>query len=215
MHCDEFRNLMFERLSGELDSEQDAACEAHEKGCAICRAELAQFRSVHTRLRAGWPSEEPLPMQVVVPQDRARSWFDVATLWFSRASAGLVAASLLFLVLVRPSVQVGRGAVELSFGSPVTPAAASGLSEAQVKAIVQAAVDRQIAQAAQAKTASPVAGGVTANQSVQSVAVTTQIRQLQQTQATLWEAVQQHGLYLESLWRTTAGNPTRPAGSAQ
>jgi anti-sigma factor RsiW len=212
MRCDEFRDLMFERLSGELDPERDAACDSHEKGCAICRAELAQFRSVQARLRAGWPSEDPLPMQVVLPQNDARRWFDAATLWFSRASAGLVAASLLFLVLVRPSVQVGRSGIELSFGPAVTQtASASTLSEAQVKALVQAAVDRQIAQA---KAVAPVSG-VPTNQAVQSAEVANQVRQLQRTQATLWEEVQQHGLSLESLWRSTAGNAAPPAGSAQ
>ena len=206
MRCDEFRDLMFERLSGELDPVQNAACDDHEKSCAICRAELAQFRSVQARLRAGWPSEDPLPMQVVLPRNDGRRWFDVATLWFSRASAGLVAAALLFMVLVRPSVQVGRGAIELSFGSAVTPAtvSAAGLSEAQVKAIVEAAVDRQMVQARTAP-----APGATA-QPVDTAQVTTQLRQLQRTQATLWETVQKHGLYLESLWQSTSGT-AKPA----
>jgi multidrug/hemolysin transport system ATP-binding protein len=68
MLCNEFRDLMFERLSGELTPQQDAACSQHEQSCVICRAELAQFRDVQTKLRAGWPSEEPLPIRVVLPQ---------------------------------------------------------------------------------------------------------------------------------------------------
>src|ERR1051326_8460895 len=115
MLCNEFRDLMFERLSGELTPQQDAACSQHEQGCVICRAELAQFRDVQTKLRAGWPSEEPLPIRVVLPQMAAsRSWLDVSAMWFSRASAGLVAACLLLLLLVRPSVQVGKSGVQRS-----------------------------------------------------------------------------------------------------
>ena len=37
MLCNEFRDLMFERLSGELDAQQDAACAQHEQSCVICR----------------------------------------------------------------------------------------------------------------------------------------------------------------------------------
>ena len=209
MRCDEFRDLMFERLSGELDPVQDAACDEHEKTCAICRAELAQFHAVQARLRAGWPAEDPLPMQVVLPQHETRRWFDVATLWFSRASAGLVAAALLFMVLVRPSLQVGRGAIELSFGSAVTPASvsASTLNEAQVKAMVQSAVDRQM-ELSKAPAATP-----SVKSPADSAQVATQLRQLQRTQAALWETVQQHGLYLESMWNNSAS--ARPAGASQ
>jgi hypothetical protein len=209
MLCNEFRDLMFERLSGELTPQQDDACSQHEQSCVICRAELAQFRDVQSKLRAGWPSEEPLPIRVVLPgQTPSRNWFDVSALWFSRASAGLVAACLLLLVLVRPAVQVGKSGMQLTFGTaPVQTAQAAtpAMTEAQVKAMVQAAVDAELAQAqarpAASKPAAPPAD-------VTQVAL--QVRQMQRNEATLWQAVQQHGVYLETLWNRTSETPIRP-----
>ena len=82
MLCNEFRDLIFERLSGELTPQQDSACSEHERTCAICRAELAQFRSITIKMRAGWPAEEPMPIHVALPQATSRSWFDVSAVWF-------------------------------------------------------------------------------------------------------------------------------------
>lgn len=210
MLCNEFRDLMFERLSGELNPQQDAVCAQHEQSCAICRAELAQFRAVQAKLRAGWPSEEPLPISVVLPQAAARNWFDVGALWFSRASGGLVAACLLLLVLVRPSVQVGRSGVQLTFGAaPVSQAqvaAAPAVSEARVKAMVQAAVDAQMTQA----QPRPATAAKLPAQAPEVTRVAMQVRQMQRNEATLWQTVQQHGMYLETLWNRTSENPVRP-----
>lgn len=209
MLCNEFRDLMFERLSGELDAQQDAACAQHEQSCVICRAELAQFREVQAKLRAGWPSEEPLAIRVVLPQPSpARSWLDAGALWFSRASAGLVAACLLLLLIVRPSVQAGRTGVQIAFGAAPAQTqlttAAPAMTEAQVKAMVQAAVDAQMAQA------KPVASKPAA-QSADMTQVAMQVRQMQRNEATLWQTVQQHGVYLETLWNRTSENVVRPA----
>jgi hypothetical protein len=205
MLCNEFRDLIFERLSGELTSDQDLACAQHEKSCVICRAELAQFREVQGKLRAGWPSEEPLPISVVLPQVERRNWFDVSALWFSRASAGLVAACLLLFLIVRPSVQVGHGGVQIAFGAaPAQAATAPAVSDAQIKAMVQAAVDAQLAQ----PQMKPVS--TTATQSPDVTQVALQVRQMQRNEATLWQAVQQHGMYLDTLWRRTEGE-VRPA----
>ncbi len=216
MRCSEFRELIFERLSGELHPEQETECTAHERSCPICRAELAQFRDVSVRLRAGWPSEEPMPMRIVLPERVASRWFDAATLWFSRASAGLVAASLLFLVLVRPSVQVGRNGVELIFGRAaakpaVTASATPSLNEAQVKARVEAAVEQEMAHAKPVRVVAPAAP----QKSPEVTQVAMQLRQVQQAQATLWEEVQQHGLYLESLWKANAPTGVKPASLSQ
>jgi len=208
MLCNEFRDLIFERLSGELTPQQDSACADHEKSCAICRAELAQFRSITIKMRAGWPSEEPMPISVALPQATSRNWFDVSALWFSRASAGLVAASLLFLVLVRPSVQMGLGGVQMTFGAPAAQAQnVPTVTESQVKAMVQAAVEAQVAQQAQPQpvAAKPVAQAPDVTQ------VAMQVRQMQRNEATLWQTVQQHGMYLDTLWKQTSENPVRPA----
>ena len=204
MLCNEFRDLIFERMSGELTPQQDSACSEHERTCAICRAELAQFRSITVKMRAAWPAEEPMPIHVALPQATSRSWFDVSALWFSRASAGLVAASLLFLVLVRPSVQVGHGNVQMTFGAPV--AQAQTMTEAQVKAMVQAAVQAQTAQT----QALPVSAKP-ASQTPDVTQVAMQVRQMQRNEATLWQTVQQHSMYLDTLWKQTSENPVRPA----
>ena len=213
MLCNEFRDLIFERLSGELTPDQDAACVQHEKSCVICRAELAQFRDVQSKLRKGWPSEEPLPISVVLPEIARRNWLDVGALWFSRASAGLVAACLLLMLIARPSVQVGRSGVQIAFAA--TPAqqsqtvtAAPAVSEAQVKAMVQAAVDAQMSQAQ--TQARPVATKPVP-QPADVTEVAMQVRQMQRNEATLWQTVQQHGMYLETLWNRTAESPVRPA----
>jgi hypothetical protein len=213
MLCNEFRDLMFERLSGELTPQQDAACSQHEHGCVICRAELAQFRDVQTKLRAGWPAEEPLPIRVVLPQmAQSRNWFDVSAMWFSRASAGLVAACLLMLLLVRPSVQVGKSGMQVTFAAaPAQVATATpAMTEAQVKAMVQAAVDAEIAQT----QTRPVAAKPAA-QPADMTQVALQVRQMQRNEATLWQTVQQHGVYLETLWNRTSDNPVRPVSMSR
>jgi hypothetical protein len=215
MLCNEFRELIFERLSGELTPQQDAACAQHEHGCVICRAELAQFRDVNSKLRAGWPSEEPLPISVVLPQIAARNWIDVSALWFSRASAGLVAACLLLMLVARPSVQVGRGGMQIAFGpapaqAQQVAAAAPAVTEAQVKAMVQAAVDAQMTQTqARPVSAKPAAQAPDVTQ------VAMQVRRMERNEATLWQAVQQHGVYLETLWNRTSDSAVRPASLAR
>src|SRR2546423_4693041 len=114
MRCNEYRELLFERMAGELSPDQELNCTAHETTCVVCRAELAEFRSVTQKLHAGWPAEEPLPLSVVVrpPRTAATAWFDVAGLWFSRASAVAVAACLLAVVLVRPNVHMDRSGLQ-------------------------------------------------------------------------------------------------------
>src|SRR2546421_11174776 len=103
MRCNEYRDLLFERMAGELTPDQELNCTAHETTCVVCRAELADFRSVSQKLRAGWPAEEPLPLTVNVHTAPRRApgqekWLDAAALWFSRASAVAVAACLLAVV---------------------------------------------------------------------------------------------------------------------
>src|SRR5258706_703157 len=103
MLCNQFRDLMFERLAGELTPEQESACSEHELSCVVCRAELADTKWIATRLRAGWPAEESAPLQLALPQRGAGwgNWLDASALWFTRASAALVMACLLALLIVR------------------------------------------------------------------------------------------------------------------
>src|SRR5438067_81416 len=162
MLCDEFRLLMFERLAGELSSEQERACSTHEQSCVICRAELADTKWISTRLRAGWPSEEPMPIRLQLPEERgARHWFDVSAVWFSRASAALVMACLLAVVLLRPSVAADAHGLRIAFGAPVNaPVVAASLNAEQVKAMVAAEVQKAESERAVAVKSEAQAGRV-------------------------------------------------------
>jgi hypothetical protein len=218
MLCSEFHDLIFERLGGELSREQEVSCAEHENSCAICRAEYAQFKRVESRLRTAWPSEDPLPVSVVVAQHAAHNWFDLASVWFARASAALVMACLVAVLLLRPSIEAERGAVHIAFGRDAARpqqgmvAGRFTVSQDQLKAMVQAAVDQEIArmQPADADVQPASATGKPADNGQRVTQVALQVRQLQQSQATLWQRVQQQELYLESLWRTSGEN-VRPA----
>ncbi|HZQ93141.1 MAG TPA: hypothetical protein VFA60_15220 [Terriglobales bacterium] len=202
MVCNEYRGLMFERLSGELSAEQERAAAQHEQSCAVCRAELAQFKSLSARLRAGWPAEDAPPLGVVVPQHAARNWLDVAGLWFSRASAAVVMAALVALVLVRPAISRDSAGVHIAFGgarpAPVAQNAANApaITPEQLQAMVDAAVAQRMAQAQPAVAPAPKPAA-----SPDSVQVAYTVRQLQQSQAVLAQEVQSQHLVLESLWR--------------
>lgn len=213
MLCNQFRDLMFERLAGELTPQQESACSEHEQSCVVCRAELADTKWIATRLRTGWPAEEAMPLQLTLPQDGAGlgKWLDSGALWFTRASAALVMACLLALLIVRPTLQSDRDGVRIAFShstaqpaAPATSQAATvsaGLTPEQVRALVQTEVERDVARLQPAAAPAPRRAAVTGE--VADVAL--QMRQLQRNQATLWQQVQQHGLYLESLWRGGAG----------
>ena len=216
MLCNQFRDLMFERLAGELTLEQESACSEHELSCVVCRAELADTKWIATRLRTGWPAEEPIPLQLTLPQrgPGLGNWLDAGALWFTRASAALVMACLLALLVVRPTLQADRDGIRIAFGhvAAQTQAASvnAGLTPEQVRALVQTEVERNVARLQPA--AAPVPRRTPATGEVADVAL--QMRTLQRNQAQLWQQVQQHGLYLESLWRNGAGG-VQPARMTQ
>jgi hypothetical protein len=215
MRCNEYRELLFERMAGELNAEQELNCAAHETECLVCRAELAEFRDVSAKLRAGWPSEDPAPLAAVVPAHPAsRKWFDaaldVAGVWFARASSLAVAACLVALVVLRPAVHVDRGGLQVAFGTAQAPAAvAVARNEQELRAMVQAAVSEQM-QRVQPVVA-PAPQRHVGDAGVTQVAM--QVRELRDSEAKLWQAVQQHNVYLETLWRNTA--ELRPASLTQ
>lgn len=221
MLCNQFRDLMFERLAGELTPEQESACSEHELSCVVCRAELADTKWIAARLRTGWPAEESAPLQLALPQRGAGwgSWLDAGALWFTRASAALVMACLLALLIVRPTLQADRDGVRIAFShaaEPVAPTtsqaatASAALTPEQVRALVQTEVEKDFARVQ--PTAAPVERRAPATGEVADASV--QMRQLQRNQAQLWQQVQQHGLYLESLWRNGAGG-VQPARMTQ
>ena len=215
MLCNEYRDLMFERISGELTAEQTAACSGHEQTCVVCRAEVADVKWMSTRMRAGWPAEEPLPLQINLPQPAsrvfgARNWFDLGSLWFSRASATLALACLVAFVVLRPSVELGGGALRVAFRGTSSVQAAS-LTPEQVQALVNTQVQAALANQANVKVESSrpatvqLASDSRSAADTASVQVAMQVRELQRREAALSQQVQQHGLYLESLWRNGAG----------
>jgi hypothetical protein len=226
MVCNEFRNLMFERLGGELSPSQETACAEHEQSCVICRAELAQFKWVETRLRAGWPSEEPMPASVLLPHQSAQTashnWFDLAAVWFARASAALVMACLVAVLLLRPSIEADRGSLHIAFGRDAArPQDQITVTQDQLRTMVQAEVNQEMARMQPVALATPANPATATSTSAKSAddaqrmtQVAFQVRQLQQSQASLWQQVQQHGIYLESLWHRSSGN-VRPASFNQ
>jgi len=214
MRCNEYRELLFERMAGELNAEQELNCTAHETECLVCRAELAEFRDVSAKLRAGWPSEDPAPLAAFVPAHPAsRKWFDavldVAGVWFARASSVAVAACLVALVLLRPAVHVDRAGLQVAFGTAHAAPAAAAPSEHELRAMVQAAVSEQM-QRLQPVVA-PAPQRHVGDAGVTQVAM--QVRELRDSEAKLWQAVQQHNVYLETLWRNSA--ELRPASLTQ
>ena len=222
MVCNEFRNLMFERLGGELLPHQEAACVEHEQTCAICRAELAQFKWVESRLRAGWPSEDPTPVSVLLPhnlqQPAAHNWFDVASVWFARASAAVVMACLVALLLLRPSIELGRGSLHVAYGHDAArPEAQVTVTQDQLKALVQAEVNEEMSRMQPAALITPQAtspdkqvSGKSSEEAQRINQVAFQMQQLDRSQRVLWQQVQQQELNMAGLWRMSVGN-VRPA----
>ena len=192
MLCNEFRDLMFERLSGELTPEQEQATLLHEESCPACRAELKHYGRLVNELRAGWPSEDAPPLGLTLPQahNPGRAWYDTAGLWLARSSAALVAACLLFAVLVRPTVELDRSGLRVAFAHAAEPAAPApvapaALTEAQVKALVQTAVEEQLARRGGVQLAAQ-------RQPASDPALALELWRLQQSQAGLWQQTQQN-----------------------
>lgn len=203
MKCDQFREQIAERLAGELVEPQAHEFDAHEQACAACRVALSEWQRLEGWLRAGWPSEDVPPMGLIVPPRASHTWFDTTRVWFARASTALVVASLVALVLLRPSVEWDRTGVRLAFGPGgpgAEPAPAAAVTQQQVEAWVQAAVNKAMTQ--------PAPASVTTREGAEAARwgqVGVQLKMLEQSQAFLWQQLQQQGLYLESLWRGPAG----------
>src|SRR5262249_32462627 len=160
MVCHEFRNLIFERLGGELSSVQEAECSEHEQQCAICRAEFAQFKLVESRLRAGWPSEDPAPVHVPVTSNKVQTarynWLDLAAIWFERASVTAVMACLVALLILRPSIEANHGSLNIAFAHDAArPEAQLTVTHDQLKTMVESEVNLEMARMQPAATSMP------------------------------------------------------------
>jgi hypothetical protein len=199
-----------ERLAGELSAAQEHECCVHEEGCATCRFELNSLRQVEHMVRASWPSEDAPALRLMPVQTPARNWFDVAGLWFGRASTALVAACLLAMVLLRPSIQLERQGVWLAFGTSAPQVAgptASPVTAEQTKAWVQAAVDER---AALLRAQMQPVGRGSIQDEKHAEQLNMRLQLLEKSQAFFWQQLQQQSVYLESLWRNSA-EQIRPA----
>jgi hypothetical protein len=206
MNCSDFKDLIAERMAGELTPELKADTDAHEKLCPACQHAVADWQQMESLLRSGWPAEDPR-RSFFLPIPPRTGWIETVRTWISMASMAAVTACLLLFALLRPAVHVDRSQLSINFAPTHTESGAMSspvVTEAQVHAWVQDAVAQAAAQrtekmpeAAAAKTTP--AGSEEANHAAQ---LAVQIQMLKENQASLWQQVQQHGLYLQSSWRS-------------
>jgi hypothetical protein len=200
MNCNEFRDSIAERMDGELSASLTQDFDAHEHSCSDCRAAAAKWRQLANTLRAAWPSVDPPPHRVFLPPKTSGSWLDATGRWCSYASLALVAASLLLLVLLRPSIHLDRNQLALSFGSGGTntksvSAPSQEVVQAWARAAVHEAVLQQVAEFQQAAQSTPDRGEA---QRLNQLAV--RLKMMEETQASLWQRTEEQRLYLQNLW---------------
>lgn len=214
MNCEEFRALMLERLAGELAAGTQPEFTRHETTCAACRAELARWQQMEDWLRAGWPAEDPPPLPVLSLPRRTATGLELVWRWFSWVSAGLVTASLVALVLLRPTVRFGGAGLNLAFrgaASSRQQLATVPVSGEQIQSLVQAEVKRAVAEQSASRGAGPAPLEAEWNDTAarRLGQLSSRVELLGESQAYLWRQVQEQGVDLRSLWRTTS-SPAAP-----
>lgn len=205
MNCPDFKELIPERVAGELPPERKQEMEAHELACPACHQAVEEWRQMESLIRSSWPAEDPRRSFLLpVPPRRVR-WLDTARTWFGLASMATVTACLLLLLVLRPGIQYDRGQLSVNFAPHRTEPAVSSV-QAATQAQVQAWVQEALAQAAtqtperMTEVSAPKPAGVTAEQANRVAQLAVQIELLKENQLSLWQEVQQHGLYLQSSW---------------
>ncbi len=117
----------------------------------------------------------------------------------------LVAVCLLLLLLLRPSVQLNRNGLSLGLGQasfPSSPASGAPVSEEQLRVFVQATVQQAVTQESLRLQAATRSRTDWPSEDAQPWAqVGLHLKMLEQSQAILWQQLQQQGLYLQSVWR--------------
>jgi Putative zinc-finger len=199
MNCNDFQQRIAERMAGELPAEQKKEMEAHEQTCLACQRAVQEWRQMESLLRASWPPEDPrVPFFVPSPQ-RQGGWLTTARTWFGLASMAAVTACLLLLVMLRPSLRYERSQLSINFGrgekAAVMPAEV--VTQAQVQTWVQQALAQAPVEGT--LTAQPTSSNEEAARRIAQIAV--QVEMLRRNQLSLWQQVEQHGLYLQSAWR--------------
>jgi len=203
MNCGDFRDLISERVAAELSSDQAKEFDAHQQVCLTCRDAVRDWQQLEKVLRASWPSEDP-PIPFFLPASKAHaSWLGLVRNWVSVASMTLVGASLLLMVVSRPSIQYGQHALSINFGQTkflAGAAPAEAVSRAEVRAWVQAAVQQSTAQeSARIGPASEPSSDLSREEESRRLArLGVELEMVKETQASLWQQIQQHGLYIES-----------------
>lgn len=205
MNCSDFKDLIAERMAGELTPERKAEIDAHEKLCPACQHAVADWRQMESLLRSNWPAEDPRRSFFLPVPPRTR-WIETARTWFSLASMAAVTACLLLFALLRPAVRFDRSQLSINFAPTHTESGAVPspvVTEAQVHAWVQDAVAQAVSQRAES-TPAVVSKAIPADseEANRAAQLAVQIQMLKENQASLWQQVQQHGLYLQSSWRT-------------
>jgi len=207
MNCSDFKELIAERVAGELTPELKTEMDAHEKLCPACHQAVADWRQMESLIRSSWPAEDPRRSFLLpIPFPRT-DWMDTARTWFSLASMAAVAACLFLFALLRPSVHVDRSHLSINF-APTNTESGAPPSQAVTEAQVQAWVQEAVAQAALQRTEKmpeAVASKVlpaSSEETNRAAQLAVQIQMLKENQASLWQQVQQHGLYLQSSWRS-------------
>jgi hypothetical protein len=217
MDCEGFREHIFEQKTKKLSTAEIKDFDAHHQNCPSCRDALRDWQQIESHLRASWPSEDPQAPFFAPPASAHQgSWLYNVRNWVSAASTAVLAASLLLVVLLRPSVQYNRHELSFRFGQTDPPSEApSGqpVSQVQVEAWARAAVEQVVAQeTARLQSAShSMSDSPSVEQSRHLARMGVELEMLKETEASLWQQVQQHGLYLQSAWQ----RPSQPIGPNQ
>jgi len=206
MNCDDCRKVISERVAGELSLEQASEFDAHQQICATCREAVHDWQQLEVLLRSSWPAEDPTT-PFFVPASKAKAnWADTVRSWVSAASTAAVAASLLLLVIFRPSIQYDPHQFSVNFsrtGSrPTTTSPVEAVSQAQVQAWVQAEFEQSLTreQTRAHFAAQPASNSPSDEESRKVAQLAVQMEMIKESQTALWQQVQQHGVYLQSAW---------------
>lgn len=208
MNCPDFRELIAERVGGDLSAEQIKQMDAHEQSCSSCHRTLADWREMQSLLLASWPSEDPRrPFYLPNPREQA-GWLGVARNWFAIASMAAVAGCLLMLAILRPSVTFDRHQVSLNFSpahSEEGTTSAQAVTQAEVQEWVRQALEPASVGSAKGQPVSgPLVPPSSEEQFRRIAQLGVELEILKENQASLWQQVEQHGLYLQSAWRSSS-----------
>ena len=206
MNCSDFKEWIPERVSGELTPEQKQEMDTHQASCSACRQAVAEWRQMESLLRSSWPAEDPRRSFFLPVLPRRARWLETARTWFGLASMAAVTGCLLLMMFFRPAIHFDRGQLSVNFSSASSEnigMATQPVTQAQVQGWVQDALAQSASQTStmthESASSKPT---VASNENADRVAqLAVQVQLLKENQLSLWQEVNQHGLYLQSSWR--------------